>query len=155
MSHIVTKPTKWPVRPAKTRINLGIRPVWSVFAVRLKNARVLSYPLSTQRRLIRLGECPGWFESDWADAQADLTLRWAHVILLILSWVGSYIYMYMSHVMRKAVLCHKRTTKTQISMRIHSLIGVFVIPCLDEFDAYIRNLKTLASFWSWAGRFES
>ena len=39
-----------------------------VFAVRMKKARVLSYPLSAQRRL--------W--SDWADAQADLGLRWAH-----------------------------------------------------------------------------
>ena len=25
----MTKPTKWPVRPAKTQISLGIRPVWS------------------------------------------------------------------------------------------------------------------------------
>ena len=29
MSHLVTKPTKWHVRPAKTQISLGIRPVWS------------------------------------------------------------------------------------------------------------------------------
>ena len=29
MSHLMTKPTKWHVRPAKTQINLGIRPVWS------------------------------------------------------------------------------------------------------------------------------
>ena len=29
MSHRMTKPTKWPLRPAKTRINLRIRPVWS------------------------------------------------------------------------------------------------------------------------------
>ena len=36
-----------------------------VFAVRMKKAWVLSYPLSTQRRL-------------WSDAQADLSLRWAH-----------------------------------------------------------------------------
>ena len=58
------------VRPAKTYISLGIRPVWSVFAVRMKKAWVLtcSYPLSAQRRL--------W--SDWAYAQADLSLRWAH-----------------------------------------------------------------------------
>ena len=40
-----------------------------VFAVRMKKAWILSYPLSAQRRL--------W--SDWADAQADLSLRWAHV----------------------------------------------------------------------------
>ena len=39
-----------------------------VFAVRLKKAWVLSYPLSAQRRL--------W--SHWADAQADLSLRWVH-----------------------------------------------------------------------------
>ena len=90
------------MRPAKTQISLGIRPGWSesslsawrklgslaihwadsedsdqpghpsrlirVFAVRMKKARVLSYPLSGQRRL--------W--SDWADAQADLSLRVAH-----------------------------------------------------------------------------
>ena len=39
-----------------------------VFAVRMRKAWVFSYPLSAQRRL--------W--SDWADAQADLSLRWAH-----------------------------------------------------------------------------
>ena len=40
-----------------------------VFAVRMKKAWVLSYPLSAQRRLC----------SDWAEAQADLSLRWAHM----------------------------------------------------------------------------
>ena len=69
MSRLTTKPTKWHVRPAKTQISLGIHPVWSVFAVRMKKAWVLSYPLSAQRRL--------W--SDWADAQADQSLRWAHI----------------------------------------------------------------------------
>ena len=39
-----------------------------VFAVRMKKAWVLSYLLSVQRRL--------W--SDWVDAQADVSLRWAH-----------------------------------------------------------------------------
>ena len=64
-----TKPTKWHVRPVKTQISLGIRPVWSVFAVRMKKALVFSYPLSARPRL--------W--SDWADAQADLSLRWGHM----------------------------------------------------------------------------
>ena len=41
----------------------------SDWAVRMKRAWVLSYPLSAQRRL--------W--SDLADAQADLSLRWAHI----------------------------------------------------------------------------
>ena len=38
MSHLVKKTTKWHVHPAKTQISLGIRPVWSVFAVRMKKA---------------------------------------------------------------------------------------------------------------------
>ena len=33
MSHLMTKPAIWPVRPAKSQISLGIHPVWSVFAV--------------------------------------------------------------------------------------------------------------------------
>ena len=74
--HSTTEPPRSPhdktnkisVRPAKTLISLGICPVWSVFIVRMKKAWILSYPLSAQRRL--------W--SDWADAQADLSLRWAH-----------------------------------------------------------------------------
>ena len=40
-----------------------------VLAVRMMKAWVLSYPLSAQRGL--------W--SDWADSQADLSLRWAHM----------------------------------------------------------------------------
>ena len=41
VSRSMTKPTKWPVRPAKTQISLGIHTVWSEFS---------------------LG-CPGWSES--------------------------------------------------------------------------------------------
>ena len=33
MSQGMTKPTKWHVRPAKTQISLGIRPVWSDFSL--------------------------------------------------------------------------------------------------------------------------
>ena len=58
-----------PVTPVKTQISLSICPVWSVFADRMKKALVLSYPLSAQQRL--------W--SDWADAQADLSLCWAQM----------------------------------------------------------------------------
>ena len=63
MSRRMTKPTKWPVRPAKAQISLGICPVWSVFAVRVKKHWALNYLLSAQQTLIRLGVCPGWSES--------------------------------------------------------------------------------------------
>ena len=50
-----------------------------VFAVRMKTSWVLSYPLSAQRRL--------W--SDWADAQADLSLCWEHThfVGFVMSWL--------------------------------------------------------------------
>ena len=41
--------------------------IW-VFAIRMKKAWVLSYPLNAQQRLC----------SDWVDAQSDLSLCWAH-----------------------------------------------------------------------------
>ena len=63
ISQLMTKPTKWHVRPAKTQISLGIRPVWSVFAVRPRLLHAEAKPL------IRLCGCP------------DLSLRWAHMPL--------------------------------------------------------------------------
>ena len=50
-----------------------------VFAVRMKKDQGLSYPLSEQRRL--------W--SDWADAQADLSLRRAHLLFcwFLMTWL--------------------------------------------------------------------
>ena len=73
------KTNRMSVRPAKTQISLVIHPVWSVFAFRLKKAWGLSYQLSAQRRLC----------SDWVDAQADLSLRWAHshFIGFVMSWL--------------------------------------------------------------------
>ena len=61
LSHSMTKPIKWPARPAKTQISLGIHTVWSeprLFAVCMKKPCVLSYRMSARRRL--------W--SDWPDA---------------------------------------------------------------------------------------
>ena len=52
----------------------------SVYSVRLKKVWVLSYPLSAQRR--RGSACASLWRrlgSEWADAQADLSLRWAHM----------------------------------------------------------------------------
>ena len=39
MSLRMTKPTKWPLRPAKTQISLDIRPVWSVFTLSVVECR--------------------------------------------------------------------------------------------------------------------
>ena len=63
------KTNKMACAPSEDCAQLGHLPsLIKVFIVRLKKACVLSYPWSAQRR--------HW--SDWADSQADLSLRWAH-----------------------------------------------------------------------------
>ena len=74
-----------------------------VLAFRMKKPRVLSYPLSTQRRL--------W--SDWTDAQADLCLRWAHsqfvgFVMSRLLYACKYMYMKGKSAKKKR---HKRKTQ--------------------------------------------
>ena len=109
----MTKPTKWPVRPTKTQISLGIHPVWSVFTVRMKKHWVLGYPLSTQGRMIRLGWCPGRFESKLG----------AFVILLVLSYSRSIIEPQHDKTNKMSV----RPGKTQISLGIRPDWSVFAV----------------------------
>ena len=55
LSRPMTKPTKWPVCPAKTQFSLGFC---------IEEALGQSLPIKrTAMTLIRLGECPGWSES--------------------------------------------------------------------------------------------
>ena len=67
------KTNKMAVRPAKTRISLGILPVWSESS------------LCTQWVV----KDPSFFHANsedwsvWVDAQADLSLRWAHMPFLV------------------------------------------------------------------------
>ena len=78
------KTNKLSCAPSKDSDQHGHSPsLIRVFAVRMKKAWVLSYPLSTQWRLIRLGGCPGWSESSLG----------AYTILLVLTWGGSYVIM--------------------------------------------------------------
>ena len=62
------KPTKWHERAAKTQIGLGIRSVWSESSL---CAQWVAKDLSFLH-----ADSQDW--SDWADAKADLSLRWAH-----------------------------------------------------------------------------
>ena len=110
-----------------------------VFVVRMKKAWVLSYPLSTQRRL--------W--SDWVDAQADLSLCWAHS-----HFVG--------FVMRRLIYEHQRPKSLRFILRspAQKLLGtepflIFMIlrlsvqhqcMCLNvepgmSFDFFYRKVK--------------
>ena len=82
MSRLATKPTKWHVRPAKTQISLGIRPVWSESS------------LSAWRKLGSLAT--RWPHSEDSDQTGQMPrLIWIFtgctIILLVLSWGGSII----------------------------------------------------------------
>ena len=85
LSRNMTKPTKWHVCPVKTQISLGIRPVWSESS------------LSTWRKL-------GPLATHWAhskgDAQADLSLCWAHshFVGFVMGWLISIIAQHSLHV---------------------------------------------------------
>ena len=64
---LMIKPTKW-LCAQRRQISLGIRPVWSESS--LSGWRKLG---SLDTHWAHSKDC-----SDWADAQADLSLRWAH-----------------------------------------------------------------------------
>ena len=70
MSHSTTKPTKWPMGPAKTQISPGMRPVWS--------ESLLSAWRNHGSLATHWAHNEDWSWSDWMDAQADLSLRWLH-----------------------------------------------------------------------------
>ena len=73
-SRRMTKPTKWPVRPEKTKISLGIRPVWSESL------------LCAQW----VAKDPMFLHTDSDDSeQIGLSSLGAHVILLVLPYCGS------------------------------------------------------------------
>ena len=95
MSLHTTKPTQWPVRPAKMQNSLGICPVWS------ESSKLCALWVAKESRFLRL-----W--SDWADAQADLSLGWVH---------SSF-----------CCFCHeKRGIFVILEMRIHSHQGGAII----------------------------
>ena len=81
LSCLMTKPTKWHVRPAKTQISLGNRPVWSESSLPVwRKFGSLATHWANSEDSDQTGRMPRRrLQSDGADAQADLNLRWAHM----------------------------------------------------------------------------
>ena len=75
------KTNKVSVRPAKTQISLGIHPVWS-------ESSLCAQWVAKNLRFLH-ADSEDW--SDWADAQADLSLCWAHTHFVGLSCRGSFL----------------------------------------------------------------
>ena len=119
------KTNKMACEPSKDSDQPGHPPsLIRVFTVRMKKTWVLSYPLSAQRRL--------W--SDWADAQADLSLRWAHS-----HFVGFD--------MRRLTVVFKCTYVFKLSnlfdhfMRLGMTLGRYVAESWSKWQAYAGNFN--------------
>ena len=129
------KTYKMTVQPVKTQIILGICPVWSVFAVSMKKPWSLSYPLSAQQRL--------WSKTS---AQSDLSLHWAHIILLVLSWGGSYLDTnFAAPQLPAAEKFHyllKQKAPTQLSYE-HSLFIIIIITIIIIYSSDTISLPVL------------
>ena len=107
------------VRPEKTRISLGICPVGSVFAVRMKKVWVLSYPLSA---------CEVSDQTAWIPRL--IWVRWAHSHSVVLSCCGSYLlfgenwFMYNRRTTKNMCSCILLLIWTNFIMRLYHLIPV-------------------------------
>ena len=89
-AHIMYEPphdksAKWHVYPAKTQISLGIHPVWS------ESSLCAQWVAKDPKFLHADSKSEDW--SDLADAQADLSLHWAHshFVGFVMRWLISYI----------------------------------------------------------------
>ena len=82
LSRLKTEPTKWSVRPARTQPQPGHPP--SLISLR---STLNGY--SWRPNVSSCGQRRLW--SDWADAQADLSLRWAHLPFCWLCHEAAYL----------------------------------------------------------------
>ena len=132
------------VHPAKTRISLGIHPVWSESSLSAwRNLGSLATHWVQAKTLIRLGGHPGWFESslgsshfvgfimrwlEWASSRENLSSGVCNQVRLKLSCSASEASE--SHEIanienRDIILSMQRTTKALI--RLRRLICAFVV----------------------------
>ena len=115
LSYLMTKPTKWYVRPAKTQINLGIRPVWSESSLSTwGNLKSLAIIRAHSKPSEQTEWCPSWFESS----------QGAKVILLILSWGGSFYF-----VSLVSTILISANSRCFISWNSPRTRGFFMYPC--------------------------
>ena len=120
------------VRPAKTQISLGIRPVWSESSLWAQwVAKDPSFLHADSE------EC-----SDWADVQADMSLRWAH------SHIVGFVTMrliYLSILSLSATGTLWSMTDCFFPSSFHSII--FILKYMQK--ATSSTIYRIFQYWSW------
>ena len=145
----------------KTQISLGIHPVWSVFIVHSLGSKRPKVSSGGQRRL--------W--SDWAGAQADRSLHWAHrsfcwfchavahvwpaktksclnISVVGMKKLGTF------SVASNKTLCEEWSdclhVQAILSLRwVHNVISILLGPCLNHF---LKEFPVIRSFYEIARR---
>ena len=88
MSRSTTKPAKWNVRPGKTKISLGICPVWSQSLLSAwRNLRSIATHWAHCEDSDQTGGCPGWSESSpGAHSFCWFCHAGAHIVMILSIW---------------------------------------------------------------------
>ena len=128
------KTNKVTVCPAKTQISLGIHPV-RVFAVHMKKDWVPSYPVSAQRRLIRL---------DMYRLNSIFAGR--TVILLVLSCHGSNVYHMTYKSVSKWQFNRDQSGITSYQLRVKHISPTYIYNCLYIHTTY-KMLTEIHGSW--------
>ena len=122
LSRLKTKPTKWYVRPVKTQINLGIRPVWSEsWLSTWGKLRSLTIIRAHSEASDQTGGCSGWSQSSLG----------AKVILLVLSWGGSFYFVSLASTILISVISRHFTSLNSPTKQWFLCINTRV--CLSPF----------------------
>ena len=123
LSRLTTKPVKWHVRPAKTQIKLGIRPVWSESSLstwgKLRSLAIIRAHSEASDQT--LGGCPGWSESSLGPK----------VILLVLSWVDSFYFVSLASTILISVISRRFISWN--SPRKRGFLCIHARVCLSPF----------------------
>ena len=124
------KPTKWLVHPAKTLIRLGISPVWS--------ESLLSALREARGPELSSGEQQGLW-SDWADAQADLSLHWPQMSFC---W---FYYMMAQLFSDNPVKSSRVVVPDQLPCFVVSYLGFHALPKSVDWMPGLNGLKFVES----------
>ena len=135
LSRLMTKPTKWHVRPAKTQISLGIRPVWSESS------------LSAWRK-------PGSLATHWAHSEdSDQTGRisrliWVFagrtVILLLLSWGDSFTGWILDTLLALVLSYDEVYCNNGLISKTNGVFVRYIIVFFFFFFFFLQNLRILS-----------
>ena len=121
MSRRMTKPNQRPVRPVKTQISLGIRPVWSESSLSAwRNTR----PLTTYWAHRKTLRCPGWSESA----------------------LGAHVICWFCHAAAHKVSDNRVTSFALLTICAYAFEGSPNAPCLAWFSCMFAGICKCTSF---------